>query len=236
MEKSKMHIDRQKAFECKAIQPVLESLKIDESYVDYNGERPDIRLRYNGNSVGVEVVDCYPSKFDTVTYKSVENLCEKMGEKLSEKGLCGEYNLYLKDSVYHVKINDIKKNLISDIEYVIKGGDIPSTSYIDSLEKCAISIYKDRLKLHLRERYMRIIQTPELDDILKCINKKNKLLDDYKRDNPDISEFWLLIYIPTNENFHSITGIDTLKNIETGYKRIYVSDYLNRERLIYEKL
>lgn len=235
MEKSKMHIDKQKAFECRAIQPVLESLKIDESFVDYDGERPDIRFKYDGKNIGVEVIDCYPSKFDIKTHKSVENFCKDIENTLSAKGLCGEYNLYLKDSIYNVKINDIKKNLISDIEHVIKGGDLPSTSFVDFLDMCTICIYKDRLKLHLRERCMRIIQTPELDDILKCINKKNKLLKEYKRDNLDIDEFWLLIYIPSNENYHSITGIDTLENVDTEYKRIYVSDYYFRQILIYEK-
>ena len=108
MEKSKKHIDKQKAFECRAIQPVLESLKINESFVDYDGERPDIRFKYDGKNIGVEVIDCYPSKFDINTHKSVEKFCKDIENTLSAKGLCGEYNLYLKDSIYNVKINDIR--------------------------------------------------------------------------------------------------------------------------------
>ena len=77
-----------------------------------------------------------------------------------------------------------------------------------------------------------MIKTPPVDDILNCIKKKNALYSTY---DETLDEIWLLIYIPTNENHYSTKGISTLEGIETEFKRIYISDWRLRGRLIYEQ-
>jgi hypothetical protein len=125
--------------------------------------------------------------------------------------------------------------LISEVESVINGNDISTTSYIDSLEKSAVTLHTNRLKIHPYERYMRIVQTPPSKDIIRCIDKKNALLSKYIEQNSNIDEYWLLIYIPTNENYYSAQGVKSLETLETGYKKIFVTDYQQRVKIIYEK-
>lgn len=230
------HQDRQKAFEKYAFNPILNLLGLDISCVNFDEERPDIRLQYNDRQIGIEVIDCYPSKFDIATEAAVNNLYEEIEDRLTNKGLVGDYHLCLKKSIYNTRISRIKEVLISEIERTIRGGDIPTTSYIDCVEKCVTSIHTDKLKIHPYERYMRMMLTPPIEDIKRCISKKEVLLSEYKENNPDIDEFWLVIYVPTNENYYSITGMASLDSVSTEYKRIYVSDYLQRARLIYEQL
>lgn len=228
------HKDRQKAFEIHAFNPILNILGIDISCVNLHGESPDIRFDYSNKHIGLEVVDCYPKNFDIITEKSINKLYHDIEKTLSAKGLTGDYRLCFKETIYSATIKSIKKTLILEVEEIIKGGNIPATSYIESLDKCRMTLYTDRLKIHPCEQYMRMIQTPPLEDILRCVNEKNRLLTKYKELNPNIDEFWLLIYIPTNINYYSTKGIAPLENITTGYKRIYVSDWLLNGRLIYE--
>lgn len=229
------HQDRQKAFEKYAFNPILNLLGLDISCVNFDEERPDIRFIYNGKHIGLEIVDCYPSKFDIATESAVNNLYEEIEEVLTAKGLVGDYRLCLKETIYRARINSIKRVLISEVESVINGNDISTTSYIDSLEKSAVTLHTDRLKIHPYERYMRIVQTPPSKDIIRCIDKKDALLSKYIEQNSNIDEYWLLIYIPTNENYCSAQGVMSLETLETGYKKIFVTDYQQRVKIIYEK-
>lgn len=144
--------DRKKAFEMLAVRPILSNLGIDESCVNYKDERPDIRFKYEDKQIGVEVIDCYPSKFDIETEAAVNNLYKEIEGVLTSKGLVGDYHLCLKESIYNTRINRIKEVLISEVESVIRGGDIPTTSYIDSVEKCVTTIHTNKLKIHPYER------------------------------------------------------------------------------------
>ena len=161
------HQDRQKAFERYAFNPLLSILGLDVSCVNFDEERPDIRFIYNGKHIGLEIVDCYPSKFNIATEVSVNNLYQEIEDALTAKGFVGDYKLCFKESIYKARINSIKRVLISELEGVINGNDIPSTSYIDSMEKSASTLYTDRLKIHPYERYMRMLHTPPLEDIVE---------------------------------------------------------------------
>ena len=78
---------------------------------------------------------------------------------------------------------------------------------------------------------MYLVKTPPIEDILSCIIKKNALYTTY---DSTLDEIWLLIYLPTNENQYSIKGVPKLSKVETHFKRIYISDWQQNGKLIYE--
>lgn len=234
MGEKNLHIDKQKAYEKYAFNLILKELNIDVSNVSFEEEAPDIRFYYINKYIGLEVVDCYPQNSDIKTITGIEKLYEEIENVLTKKGFIGEYQLCFKDSIYKAKIKSIKNTIISDIEDILQGKELSSMSYVDSFNRCKIQIYTDRVKIHPHEP-MRMLNKPSQKDLEECISKKNKLLTSYKKKNPNIDEFWLLIYIPTNIIHYSTNGIAPLEYVETDYKRIYVSDSLINGRLIYKQ-
>lgn len=230
MEKESEHILRQKAYEMVAFMPIMQSLGLSE--VDITGEAPDVRFEYNGLKIGLEVIDCYPEKFDKEKEGAIKKLCSYLKGELHSKGIYGLHSVCLKETIYDVRrISNTKEAILEEmiglIERAITTEDCKYVHSVGSL----VNSHSNETHIQLTVNGMYQVKTPSMNDILACIKKKNLLYPTY---DEALDEIWLLVYIPTNENQYSTRGIKPLTDVKTKFKRIYVSDWIHNYRLIYE--
>ena len=231
MGKTSDHIERQKAFERVAFTPIMLSLGISE--FDMSKEAPDIRFEYENRQIGLEVIDCYPDEFDREKEGAIKSLKTYIKNELFSGGIYGLHSVCLKKIIYEVeKISSVRTTIVKEVVGLISGTySLEQCEYISHISSLIGKQSKETLvQIAVEGTYM--IKTPPVDDILNCIKKKNALYSTY---DETLDEIWLLIYIPTNENHYSTKGISTLEGIETEFKRIYISDWRLRGRLIYEQ-
>lgn len=230
MEQKSEHILRQKAYEMVAFMPITQSLGLSE--VDITGEAPDVRFEYNGLKIGLEVIDCYPEKFDKEKEGAIKKLCSYLKGELHSKGVYGLHSVCLKETIYDVRrISNTKEAILEEtiglIERAITTEDCKYVHSVGSL----VNSHSNETHIQLTVNGMYQVKTPSMNDILACIEKKNLLYPTY---DEALDEIWLLVYIPTNENHYSTRGIKPLTDVKTKFKRIYVSDWIHNYRLIYE--
>lgn len=230
MEQKSEHILRQKAYEMVAFMPIMQSLGLSE--VDITGEAPDVRFEYNGLKIGLEVIDCYPEKFDKEKEGAIKKLCSYLKGELHSKGIYGLHSVCLKETIYDVRrISNTKEAIVEEtiglIERTITTEDCKYVHSVGSL----VNSHSNETHIQLTVNGMYQVKTPSMNDILACIEKKNLLYPTY---DEALDEIWLLVYIPTDENHYSTRGIMPLTDVKTKFKRIYVSDWIHNYRLIYE--
>lgn len=230
MEQKSEHILRQKAYEMVAFMPIMQSLGLSE--VDITGEAPDVRFEYNGLKIGLEVIDCYPEKFDKEKEGAIKKLCSYLKGELHSKGIYGLHSVCLKETIYDVRrISNTKEAIVEEtiglIERAITTEDCKYVHSVGSL----VNSHSNETHIQLTVNGMYQVKTPSMNDILACIEKKNLLYPTY---DEALDEIWLLVYIPTDENHYSTRGIMPLTDVKTKFKRIYVSDWIHNYRLIYE--
>lgn len=231
MEKESEHILRQKAFEMVAFLPVMQSLDVSE--VDMSGEAPDIRFEHKGTKVGVEVIDCYPKEFDQKKEGAIKKLRSYLEEELHSKGIYGLHSVCLKEYIYKVgKISSVKGSVVEEAVGLIgKAFTCEHCKYVHSV-RSLVSCHSNETLVQLTISGMFEVKTPPIEDVLSCIEKKNALYPTY---DETLDEIWLLIYMPTNENYYSTKGVKNLPFVKTEFKRIYISDWMHNHRLIYEQ-
>lgn len=231
MEKESEHILRQKAFEMVAFLPIMQSLDVSE--VDMSGEAPDIRFEYKGAKVGVEVIDCYPKEFDKKKEGAIKKLRSYLEEELHSKGIYGLHSVCLKEDIYKVgKISSVKGSVVEEAVGLIgKAFTCEHCKYVHSV-RSLVSGHSNETLVQLTISGMFEVKTPPIEDVLSCIEKKNALYPTY---DETLDEIWLLIYMPTNENYYSTKGVKNLPSVKTEFKRIYISDWMHNHRLIYEQ-
>lgn len=231
MEKESEHILRQKAFEMVAFLPVMQSLDVSE--VDMSGEAPDIRFEHKGTKVGVEVIDCYPKEFDQKKEGAIKKLRSYLEEELHSKGIYGLHSVCLKEDIYKVgKISSVKGSVVEEAVGLIgKAFTCEHCKYVHSV-RSLVSGHSNETLVQLTISGMFEVKTPPIEDVLSCIEKKNALYPTY---DETLDEIWLLIYMPTNENYYSTKGVKNLPSVKTEFKRIYISDWMHNHRLIYEQ-
>ena len=231
MGKTSGHIERQKAFERVAFTPIMLSLGISE--FDMSKEAPDIRFEYKNRQIGLEVIDCYPDEFDREKEGAIKSLKKYIKNELFSGGIYGLHSVCLKKTIYEVeKISSIRATIVKEIVGLINGThNLEQCEYVSYISSLVEKQSKETL-VQIVVEGMYMIKTPPADAILNCIKKKNALYPTY---DETLDEIWLLIYMPTNENHYSAKGISALGEIETEFKRIYISDWQLRGRLIYEQ-
>ena len=230
MEQKSEHILRQKAYEMVAFMPIMQSLGLSE--VDITGEAPDVRFEYNGLKIGLEVIDCYPEKFDKEKEGAIKKLCSYLKGELHSKGIYGLHSVCLKETIYDVRrISNTKEAILEEtIGLIERAITTEDCKYVHSVGSLVIS-HSNETHIQLTVNGMYQVKTPSMNDILACIEKKNLLYPTY---DEALDEIWLLVYIPTKENHYSTRGIKPLTDVKTKFKRIYVSDWIHNYRLIYE--
>lgn len=222
---------KREGFIFEILKPYLEG-PIDQ--VNIEGESPDVRFKYQGRNIGVEITHCYPKSFDKKTDKSKKQLYDALEEFLKSKGIYGIYNITLQENALRKqKINSIKDSFFNEIYGFISGTlGIGDCKYIEKYQKAELEI-NDATFVHVIEEPVYFIQSSSESDIKSCIEKKNKRFSKYDK---SLDEIWLLIYIPTDETHYSINGIASMKDIETGFKRIFIADsLLFRVKQIYQE-
>lgn len=232
MKKESEHIQRQKAYEMVAFMPIMQSLGLSE--VDIAGEAPDVRFEYNGLKIGLEVIDCYPERFDMAKEGAIKKLCSYLKGELYSKGIYGLHSVCLKETIYDVRrISNAKEVILEETIGLIKNTiTTENCKYVHSVGSL-VSIHSNETHLQLSVNGLYQIKTPSMEDILACVEKKNTLYSTYDK---TLDEIWLLVYIPTKENHYSTRGIKPLIDVKTKFKRIYVSDWIHNYRLIYEQI
>ena len=224
------HIERQKAFERIAFNPIKEILGITE--VDTTKESPDVRFKYEGKEIGIEIIDCYPKAFDQRKQGAIRDLKKHITRVLRSKGIYGLHSVNLKECLNNIqRISDVRDTIVNEIIGLTCGKvDSKQCQYVSNAKRLVYTQSKE-IFVQVSIEGMYLVKTPPIEDILSCIIKKNALYTTY---DSTLDEIWLLIYLPTNENQYSIKGVPKLSKVETHFKRIYISDWQQNGKLIYE--
>ena len=184
-------------------------------------ESPDFIVEFNTNKLGVEIIDLIledsngknkrelESNINKIIYKSQEEL-EKLGVK------CKTIRVEILDRVYECnskcKSKTIQKNLVSKIinpdtpsEYFgnvefLDDVIIDNEKYIqdDCNPKQMVQINRNTTKNIILPYGNRNFDAVYYDNIKTTIEKKEKLLVEYRKDsrNSEIEKYWLIINIP----------------------------------------
>ena len=184
-------------------------------------ESPDFIVEFNTNKLGVEIIDLIledsngknkrelESNINKIIYKSQEEL-----EKLGVKGKT--IRVEILDRVYECnskcKSKTIQKNLVSKIinpdtpsEYFgnvefLDDVIIDNEKYIqdDCNQKQMVQINRNTTKNIILPYGNRNFDAVYYDNIKTTIEKKEKLLVEYRKDsrNSEIEKYWLIINIP----------------------------------------
>lgn len=176
-----------------------------ESCNDKETEEPDFVYWYRDKSIGVEVVECHPStskkkKDNAPALKSFkEEICKSFSE-----------NLYLKfitkgDNKLRIIINFDNElstkysvdSICAAIEYYLigfhEGKKLKKSRVIRG-----IRVFKTIGKNIVQFNNIGRVDAIECSSLCKCIEAKNKLFDAYTKKHP-CSEYWLCIYLPSEE-------------------------------------
>lgn len=170
-----------------------------------DAEEPDFIFGYRDKSIGVEVIECHPS-----TSKKKKDNAPAL--KSFKEKICKSFlkNLYLES----ITKGDNKIRIIIDFDNAL------STKYsVESL--CAaieyylrafyegkrvgkgrvirgIRVFKTIGKNIVQFNNIGRVDSIECSSLCKCIEAKNKLFDAYTKKHP-CSEYWLCIYLPSEE-------------------------------------
>ena len=198
-------------------------------------ESPDFIVEFNTNKLGVEIIDLIledsngknkrelESNINKIIYKSQEEL-----EKLGVKGKT--IRVEILDRVYECnskcKSKTIQKNLVSKIinpdtpsEYFVNvefldDVIIDNEKYIqdDCNPKQMVQINRNTTKNIILPYGNRNFDAVYYDNIKTTIEKKEKLLVEYRKDsrNSEIEKYWLIINIPVQvaSSFDNVFIVD----------------------------
>ena len=202
------------------ITPIINYLKIGWEDVEI-GNRPDVVIRnYEGKLIGIENTEYHPTRKIQETEAKLDKICKDYAKILRERGDIGyQLNIQFSDYVYSLKRIDSKK-VIEEIDNCRKH------------EFCGIYIYgvdrfgviKDDVVVGRTDAFI-IDDKIDYSEIQRCIDRKEKKLIEYKKleKNQSIDEYWLNINIPLTEKV--VYKQEDTYNVESGYKRIYLSTY-----------
>lgn len=229
-------------------EPILKHLGIEDAIV--SADSPDIRYSYNGRTIGIEVVSCYPEDEPgsfTKMESRVLSACREYAKKLKRegaKGLCVWVSF--SDAAYQpdksVPTNLFKKIVLEEIDrktaqfkceqrmttpegrndYFDKmAAGVFDCKYIESV---SIDCLNDCDFVHISPVRTGYIMPLESKFVLNCLEKKEKKLERYKElvENRDISEYWLFVYNP-GDTFRDLEDFKMPK-FKSSYDRVYLTD------------
>ena len=202
------------------ITPIINHLKISWEDVEI-GNRPDVVIKnYEGKVIGVENTEYHPTKRLQETNSILDKICEDYEKILRERGDIGfQLNIQFSDYMYSLKRIDRIK-VIEEIDYCRK-------HKIDGIYICDVyklGVIKDDVAVARADAFI-INYKIDYSEIQKCIDRKEKKLVEYKKlkKNQSIDEYWLNINIPLAEK--AVYKQEDTYDVESGYKRIYLSTY-----------
>lgn len=211
---------------------LLRELSIkDEDVTD--SDPPDFIVKYDGRKIGLEVVGCHSLEIESngrlnrqKTDDFLHDLLKEYEKDIRDQG---ESNCVISVSfderIYQVrKLKKVKDEIIDEIkgrrEY-LKGREWNDCKYVHSVDEYKLTV--DYLEVNRWEAFWAIPANPE--NILKCIEQKERLLPQYYERNKDrgIDEFWLVIDFVYDDP-SDISNV-VVPNIQTGFERVYLVKY-----------
>lgn len=129
------------------------------------------------------------------------------------------------ERIYQVrKLKKVKDEIVDEIngrrEY-LKGREWNDCKYVHSVDEYKLTV--DYLEVNRWEAFWAIPAKPE--NILKCIEQKEKLLPKYYERNKDkgIDEYWLVIDFVYDGPSDVLNVV--VPNVQTGFERVYLVKY-----------
>lgn len=211
---------------------LLKKLEISDEDVEYF-EGPDFIINYQGKKIGLEFTECHSLAIETnnkkgvaKTQKALYDLLNTYKEIILKRGEKSK-TIYVtfQNCIYDVlRINKIEKTIIDEIDTyreMQRTMNWRRFYYIDSVDEYGLTT--DLLEVLMSDGY--VSQPPKPENVLVRIKDKNEKLPEYKIKNQglDIQEYWLVV------DFSRDRGTDirnfSMPNIETEYKRVYLTNY-----------
>ena len=211
-------------------------------------ESPDFLLNFKGKEVGIEVTECHPeitkgknAKNKRAAVQRTCEICKFIAERQDSFGQVFNYrigfNLVLlfelqKPNLKKFEIEFIRNKIIEELHARVKNGDYLKSD--DDLQRLhgewAKKEYYYTSDLEIDDPLEKSIVSfsyparsvfpIEYDVVIDAISKKEDKIGLYRKNNPNIKEFWLCVSIPRGVG-RTTEGIQKLK-IETQYDRVYL--------------
>lgn len=193
------------------------------------GESPDFTFDYGGKNVGLEHTRCFPNRI-TIDNNSWLKIERKIVEELNKSAMPPRFFHYCAKTHYEGKKNykAIAEEIINGYKYMLDHDiyDIDAMGhqdfYLDKLTYLSYypAYYPDHFVIsEITGGFEnKVDETPLSETIRK---KENKLFE-YKNkvQNSAIQEYWLTVYIPSEE--HCTIEIDAALFKDSQYDRIYL--------------
>lgn len=174
-----------------------------------DAEEPDFIFGYCDKSIGVEVIECHPStskkkKDNAPALKSFkEKICKSFLKNLYLESITkGDNKIRIRidfDNALSTKYS--VESLCAAIEYYLRafyeGKRVGKGRVIRG-----IRVFKTIGKNIVQFNNIGRVDAIECSSLCKCIEAKNKLFDAYTKKHP-CSEYWLCIYLPSEEYRYS---------------------------------
>lgn len=211
-------------------------------------ESPDFLMKSRNGIVGIEVTECHPeitkgknAKNKRAAKQRTCEICKFVAERQDSMGHVVNYrigfNLVLlfelqKPNFKKSEIEFIRDKIIEELHARVKNGDYLKSD--DDLQKLhgewAKKEYYYTRDLEIDDPLEKSIVSfsyparpvfpIEYDVVIDAISKKEDKIGLYRKNNPNIKEFWLCVSIPRGVG-RTTEGIQKLK-IETQYDRVYL--------------
>ena len=239
--------------EFQSILPIMKELGYDEQgarNLITDSESPDFLFKFGDKTVGIEVIECHPevtrgkgAKNLRAAMQRTREICKFIEKSQDTKGKVVNYRLGLNFALLFVlqkgNLKRLEKEKIQEEVYAEMQKRIDNGDYI--------VFGDDTLELHTEwakpYHYIRdiVIDKPlersivtysypaggaitiEHEFVLKAIAEKEEKIASYRKEHPDIKDFWLCVNIPMG-TYRTLYGFEG-KTMETLYDRVYLTDY-----------
>jgi hypothetical protein len=192
------------------------------------GERPDFKIKYHGELVGIEHTGIFDDNI-VAEIKTLKKIIKKSQEKLSKEQshIKGLFNIIVAPSKINGQLNhNLESNVQNICDYVIarhKGDHFEKPNFIVDI---TYDSHPD-LELTLGEDYTLTELTTEL--ITKAILKKEEKIDSYKQAT-GLSRFWLLIVIEGASSASSFNiSTENLPTHLVQFEMVFIFDNFKRD-------
>ena len=239
--------------EFQSILPITKELGYDEQETRNlitDSESPDFLFKFGDKTVGIEVIECHPelsrgkgAKNPLAAEKITREICKYIEESQDAKGEVVNYRIGFnfallfdlqKSNLKRPEKESIQEEVYAEMQKRIDNGD-----YIDIGDDTQEFLTEWAKPYH----YIRdiVIDKPlersivtysypargaitiEHEFVLKAIAEKEAKITSYRKENPDIKDFWLCVNIPMG-TYRTLYGFEGI-TMETLYDRVYLTDH-----------
>lgn len=220
-------IKLQKDIELFQISTLLDELGLTRSDCDNDKECPDIHLTlHEGYNVGIEVTQYGDGKLDEAS-SAFYDVLHEYAKTIDIKSSLRYYAFVTpmgQSLAKDVRYKKNKSKIFEELDMFRLGttSDYSKLQYIESVDFYDVkSLQNSFFGISGAYWHSEICEA----QLLKRIKEKNDKLDFYRRNpnNKELKEFWLSIYVDTQEAVDITMQIPTT-NIASDYDRIYLCD------------